>query len=68
MIKVGQIYKDEDGFRLVITLFSPLDIYGIYSNGSTVYISKKDFKDYRLELISEYSTWQEAVNSKEFNE
>lgn len=68
MIKVGQIYKDVDDFRLVITLSSPLDVYGIYNNGSTSYFSRKNFKDYNLKLIAEYSTWQEAVNSKEFNE
>lgn len=68
MIKVGQIYKDEDGFRLVITLSSPLDVYGIYNNGSTVYFSRKNFGNENLNLITEYPTWQEAVNSKEFNE
>lgn len=68
MIKVGQIYKDEDNFRLVITLYSPLDVYGIYNNGSCYYSIKKDFKNYNFELIAEYPTWQEAVNSKEFNE
>ena len=29
-IKVGQIYEDEDGWRLCITLYSPVDIYAIY--------------------------------------
>ncbi len=68
MIKVGQIYKDVDDFRFVITLSFPLDVYGIYNNGSTSYISRKNFKDYNLKLIAEYPTWQEAVNSKKFNE
>ena len=59
MIKVGQIYKDEDNFRLVITWQSPLDVYGIYNNGSYYHSIRKDFKDYNFELIAEYPTWQE---------
>ena len=27
MIKAGQIFKDKDNFRFVITLYSPVDIY-----------------------------------------
>lgn len=27
MIKVGQIFKDKDNFRFVVTLYSPIDIY-----------------------------------------
>lgn len=67
MIKVGQIYKDKDDFRFVITLFSPVDIYIIYSNGSCSNFSREQFNSLDYEFITDYPTWQEAVNSKEFN-
>ena len=67
MIKVGQIYKDEDDFRLVITLSSPVDVYGIYTNGSTFHSSRKYSKELQKKKFAEYPTWKEAVNSKEFN-
>lgn len=68
MIKVGQIFKDEDNFRFVITLYSPVDIYIIYNNGSCSHFARKDFNSLDYKFIKEYPTWQEAVNSKEFNE
>lgn len=66
-IKVGQIYEDEDGWRLCITLYSPVDIYAIYHQGSMDNWSKKEDFLLNKKLIAEYPTWQEAVNSKEFN-
>lgn len=68
MNKVGQIFKDKDNFRFVITLCSPLDIYIIYNNGSCHHLSKRHFRSLDYEFITDYPTWQEAVNSKEFNE
>ena len=68
MIKAGQIFKDKDNFRFVITLYSPTDIYIIYNNGSCCNFSRKDFDYLDYEFITEYPTWQEAVNSKEFRD
>lgn len=66
MIKVGQIYKREE-WILCVTLYSPVDIYVVYENGCSGHWSKKEdfLKD--SVLVAEYPTWQEAVNSKEFN-
>ena len=68
-IKVGQIYRDvEDGWICVITLYSPVDIYYVWENGSMGHKSKKeDFLFHKIK-IAEYTTWQEAVCSKEFRD
>ena len=66
MIKIGQIYKDEDGWRLCITLYSPVDIYAVYHQGSVGNWHNKEAFLLNKTLIAEYPTWQEAVNSKEF--
>ena len=68
MIKAGQIFKDKDNFRFVITFYSPVDIYMIYNDGSCCNFARKEFDCLDYEFIKEYPTWQEAVNSKEFNE
>ena len=68
MIKAGQIFEDADNFRFVITLYSPVDIYIIYNNGSCCNFSRKDFNYLDYKFIKEYPTWQEAVNSKEFKD
>ena len=65
-IKVGQIYEDEDGWRLCITLCSPVDIYAIYHQGSMSHWNKKENFLLNKKLLAEYPIWQEAVNSKEF--
>ncbi len=67
MIKVGQIYEDVDNFRFVITLYSPVDMYIIYNNGGSCNLIRKNFNSLNYKFIKEYPTWQEAVNSKEFN-
>lgn len=63
MIKVGQIYKEKDEELFVVTFAnSSGGYYAIKNNGKTfsgVGLNKED-------LIAEYSTWQEAINSKEF--
>ena len=68
IIKVGQIYKDSGKDLLVITAIDPhkskYDV--IFNNGETYYTTKwQDFETY-CEFVTEYPTWQEAVNSKEF--
>ena len=63
MIKVGQIYKEgKDIF--IITLANSSGGYHAIKQGGKVFsgvgLNEKD-------IIAEYPTWQEAVNSKEFN-
>lgn len=78
MIKAGQIYKRANGQVLLITEDVPrhqsvdllhttiTDLYSyITKSGFTGSIHKSIFAG--LTLIAEYPTWQEAVNSKEFN-
>lgn len=71
MIKVGQIYElPETKSRVVVIRApetkSPLDwVCFIFDNGYTERLWQKTVKE--LKLIAEYPTWQEAVNSKEFN-
>lgn len=72
MIKVGQIYKTNGGniFCVIrIDLYkSPISfVHLIELGGFVVEIMKKNVEK-ELSLITEYPTWQEDVNSKEFNE
>lgn len=64
MIKVGQVYKNHRNEICVIT--------SIDYNGTYIYITNTGYAGHGVfcdnELIAEYPTWQEAVNSKEFNE
>ena len=65
MIKVGQIYKpknNEDAI-FVVTRAETVGYYIIWDDGSANY---HDINEEKIELIAEYPTWQEAVNSKEF--
>ena len=68
MIKVGQIYKEEDGKRFVTTRkIEDTDMFEIiYEDGRTNNHSIAWIAD--CEFIAEYPTWKEAVNSKEFND
>lgn len=78
MIKVGQVYES-DGFKYIITKVSARNhdvfiehdgfiekVYDIiWENGEV--ISSLSEKVIKIdELLAEYSTWQEAVNSPEF--
>lgn len=72
-IKVGQIYKSKNdiGFML-ITKTTPIDevhiiVHLIWNNGTTDCLNgiHKDIPIYG-ELIAEYDSWIEAVNSPEF--
>lgn len=78
MIKSGQIYQRSNGAILLITESEPRtesidllhtqisDLYSyIAKTGRTGSIHKSVLLT--LTLIAEYPTWQEAVNSPEFN-
>lgn len=65
MIKVGQIYKTPEGIGVIYNHndYQPfVDILSKYGLG--IYTHK--YVEEKCQLIAEYSTWQEAVNSKEF--
>lgn len=75
MIKVGQIYKAIDGHLRSTVVVTNVENYKTHNEVD--YISKhgvcfcQDDAKFLLlhrELIAEYPTWQEAVNSPEFNE
>ena len=63
MIKVGQIYKT-DGEIVVVSFYRKGQIGIIYNDGYVINI----FNDLisNSELIAEYPTWQEAIDSEEF--
>lgn len=67
-IKVGQIYKpknNEDAIFVVTRAEEAVGCYYIiWDDGSANY---HNINEEKIELIAEYPTWQEAVNSKEFN-
>lgn len=70
MIKAGQVYKytTEPSIRFIVTQdYDYRTRYDyIQNNGCTrSYVWENDLL-YKTELIAEYPTWQEAVNSKEF--
>lgn len=68
MIKVGQIYKQENGEVFVISQLQGVFYSVIYKDGYAVTYEtiSNNLKFVLFELIAEYPTWQEAVNSKEF--
>jgi len=63
MIKVGQIYIT-DGEIVVVSFYRKGQIGIIYNDGYVINIFNDIISN--SELIAEYPTWQEAVNSKEF--
>lgn len=66
MIKVGQIYKSNLTFAIrAITFIDDCEVSIIHPDG---YVDRWNFDEINnsWELIAEYPTWQEAVNSKEF--
>lgn len=74
MIKEGQIYKDDEGIFTITSYYDDSTYMGegnyffdlIYANGKTeCWQDAENIED--CELIAEYPTWQEAVNSREFN-
>lgn len=63
--KAGRIYKSGSDIY-VVTFNDGFDICVIHNDGFT---EDECLEDFNLdELIAEYPTWQEAVNSKEFKE
>lgn len=69
MIKVGQIYNNHYlGGKVVVTWIRAdgTEFYSVRKDGF-FFVSKGLYVDDDV-LIAEYPTWQEAVNSKEFNE
>lgn len=68
MIKVGQIYDSTFlGGKLVVTWVreDKAEFHIVRSDGF-FFIAKE--LNLGFELIAKYPTWQEAVNSKEFNQ
>lgn len=70
MIKVGQIYKTQG--QKTILLVSGVgfeDFFVIFPDGSSARydIRFADCIESQTTLLAEYPTWQEAVNSPEFN-
>lgn len=70
MIKVGQIYKTRDGIMVITQINKHLNSLRydyIYNDGMTLsYMREDEVLSPDTELIAEYPTWQEAVNSNEF--
>lgn len=67
MIKEGQIYKTADVIRVVKRVIREDLVEFIYKGYKKTSLSKTDFYFiWGKNLIAEYPTWQEAVNSKEF--
>lgn len=61
--KAGRIYKSRSDIY-VVTFNDGFDICVIHNDGFT---EDECLEDFNLgELIAEYPTWREAVNSKEF--
>lgn len=65
-IKVGQIYNVPYlGGKLIVTwIRADKTNFDVVRNDGFFFICSEP--DYKWELIAEYPTWQEAVNSKEF--
>ena len=72
MIKVGQIYKTRDGIMVITQInkhINSLRYDYIYNDGMTCsYIREDEILSPDAEFIAEYSTWIEAINSREFKE
>ena len=67
-IKVGRIFKQKNGEVFVISNSKGVYYSVIYKDGYAVTYKTTDdnLKFVLYEQLSEYNTWQEAVNSKEF--
>lgn len=77
MIKAGQIYKESRWVYAITHIengaFKDMNrVFLILPNGSMMTERVETFEleveRKEVELIAEYPTWQEAVNSKEFKE
>lgn len=68
MSKEGQIYQmyNKDMYFVVTKVLSNHDrVYIIYKDGKTDFLGKGWIE--RCDLIAEYPTWREAINSEHFN-
>lgn len=67
MIKVGQIYESNLTFAIrVVTFVEDGEVSIIHPDGYVDRWSFDDIANSKWELVAEYPTWQEAVNSPEF--
>jgi len=69
MIKKGQVYKHTENYTFVVVYINKYNfVHILYNDDSKMMCSMKDLEEVikACELIAEYPTWQEAVNSKEF--
>ena len=65
-IKVGQVREDIYGLYVIIYYRIEESLYSvIYQDGAVKIWTGFSVEDDKL--IAEYPTWQEALNSKEFN-
>lgn len=62
MIKVGQIYREKEDIFVITFANTSGGYHAIKNNGKVFSGVGLDEKN----IIAEYPTWQEAVNSKEF--
>ena len=71
-IKVGQVYRYTTDTSLIFVITQSYDentrFDCIHNDGVTSGYIEDDSVLYQTELIAEYLTWQEAVNSKEFRD
>ena len=69
MIKVGQIYEDTVLKSKIVITWIAMDRtkYFMVRKDGFFFHSNNFDKDEDMVLLAEYPTWQEAVNSKEFN-
>lgn len=73
MSNVGQIYKQKNKPEwrkyeddIFVISYIGYSVHTIYQSGVVDYTSMESWIEGDCELIAEYPTWQEAVNSKEF--
>ncbi len=72
MIKAGQIYRTPITHYLMCVTYVEEDktsypfnvVHTVYTDGEFCQFFENDIEG--MELMAEYPTWQEAVNSKEF--
>lgn len=70
MIKVGQVYQSikQKDKQFVVTSSNKYDWKSHVISNEGVGSCRWNSEIRKMELIAEYPTWQEAVNSKEFND
>lgn len=71
MIKVGQIYTDNEDVYVVTNVWTNIFenkeyFSSINTDGDVNFNNLVSYAEENDKLIAEYPTWQEAVNSKEF--